>query len=134
MLLAGADQLVSHDPATGKLLWKADTGTEAICGTAVWDQDRILFSGGNPRAGTWCVNGDGSAQTLWENGVMCYEQSLLTINDHVLAVSDSGVAYCWKTIDGTETWRKRLFSGPVSASPLLVSDRVYIASQSRGTW
>jgi hypothetical protein len=48
----------------------------------------------------------------------------------VLAVADSGVAYCWKTLDGTETWRKRLFGGTISSSPLLVGDRVYVASQS----
>ncbi len=130
LLLAGADQIVGYDPEKGKPLWEADAGTEAICGTAVWDGRRIIFSGGNPRSGTWCVNGDGSAANLWENGVMCYEQSLLAIQNFVFAVADNGVAYCWRTVDGTETWKKRLFGGPISASPLLARDRLYIASQS----
>lgn len=130
LLLAGADSIVAYDPRDGKQLWKADVGTEAICGTVVWDGRRILFSGGNPQAGTWCVNGDGSSARLWDNGVMCYEQSLLAIQNFVFAVADNGVAYCWRTVDGTETWRKRLFGGAISASPLLVRDRVYVASQS----
>lgn len=130
LLLAGADQLVSYDPLKGTVRWQADVGTEAICGTVAWDDRRILFSGGNPIAGTWCVNGDGKATPLWENNTMCYEQSLLTIKNHVFAIADNGVAHCWRTLDGVSMWRQRLFGGGVSASPLLVNDRIYIATQS----
>ena len=132
VLLAGADKITAYDPPTGRVLWNVDASTEAMCGTAVWDGRRIMVSGGNPVAGTWCVSGDGSQAKLWENGVMCYEQSLLAIKDFVFAVADNGVAYCWRTSDGVEMWKKRLFAGPISASPLLVNDRIYIASQ-RGT-
>ena len=130
LLLAGADTISSYDPQTGRQFWSIDTSTEAICGTIVWDGRRILVSGGNPLPGTWCVSGDGSQAQLWENRVMCYEQSLLTIKNFVFAVADNGVAYCWRTRDGGEMWKKRLFSGPISASPLLVGNRIYIASQS----
>jgi outer membrane protein assembly factor BamB len=129
VLLAGADLITAYDPQTGRLLWKVDAGTEAICGTAVWDGRRIMVSGGNPVAGTWCVRGDSSQTQLWDNRVMCYEQSLLAIKNYVFAVADGGVAYCWRTSDGAETWKKRLFAGKISASPLLVGDRIYIASQ-----
>jgi outer membrane protein assembly factor BamB len=121
-----------YDIQTGRELWKVDASTEAICGTAVWDGRRVLVSGGNPVAGTWCVTGDGSRQLLWKNSVMCYEQSLLTIDNFVFAVADSGVAYCWRTQDGTEMWKKRLCAGGISASPLLVGNRIYAASE-RGT-
>jgi len=130
LLLAGADQLVSYDPIKGTIRWTADVGTEAICGTVVWDDRRILFSGGNPIAGTWCVTGDGKASKLWENNVMCYEQSLLTIKNHAFAISDNGIAHCWRTLDGVSKWKERLFGGGISASPLLVDDRIYVATQS----
>lgn len=130
LLLAGSNELTSYDPLKGTVRWKADVGTEAICGTVAWDDRRILFSGGNPIAGTWCVNGDGKASLLWENNVMCYEQSLLTIKNHVFAIADNGVAHCWRTLDGVSMWKQRLFGGGVSASPLLVKDRIYIATQS----
>ena len=129
VLLAGADSITAYDPQTGHLLWDADAGTEAICGTVVWDGRRIMFSGGNPAPGTWCVRGDGSQAQLWENRVMCYEQSLLAIKNFVFAVDDRGIAYCWRTSDGGETWKKRLFGGAISASPLLVGDHIYVASQ-----
>ena len=59
----------------------------------------------------------------------CYEQSLLTIKNYVFAVADNGVAYCWRSVDGKEMWKKRLFSGSISASPMLVGERIYVASE-----
>lgn len=129
VLLAGADMVNAYDPQNGRLLWSTEASTEAICGTVVWDDRRILISGGNPASGTWCVNGDGSQKLLWQNRVMCYEQSLLATKGFVYAIADNGVAYCWRSSDGVEMWKKRLFAGRVSASPLLVGDRLFIASQ-----
>jgi outer membrane protein assembly factor BamB len=129
VLLAGADIIAGYDPQTGKELWNVDASTEAICGTAVWDGRRVMVSGGNPVAGTWCVLGDGTRQLQWQNNVMCYEQSLLTINNYVFAFADNGVAYCWRTMDGKEMWRSRLFGGGISASPLLLGNRIYIATE-----
>ena len=129
ILLCGADLFVGYDPQTGRELWKVESSTEAICGTAVWDGRRIMVSGGNPARGTWCVMGDGNRQSLWQNNVKCYEQSLLTIDNYVFAVSDSGVAYCWRTQDGKEMWQRRMFGGGISASPLLVGDRIYVADE-----
>ena len=129
VLLAGADTITAYDPPTGRELWTVDAATEAHCGTAVWDGRRVLVSGGNPQPGTWCVSGDGSRTLLWQNRVMCYEQSLIAAKGFVYAIADSGVAYCWRSSDGVEMWKKRLFSGRVSASPLLVGDRLYLASE-----
>ena len=129
LLIAGADAFTSYDPSTGRELWSVDTTTEAICGTVVWDDRRVMISGGNPAAGTWCVSADGHEKLLWSNRVMCYEQSLLAIKNYVFAVADSGVAYCWRTQDGVETWKKRLFGGGISASPLLADGHIVVASE-----
>lgn len=130
VMLAGADTITAYDPTTGRTFWSVDSSTEAICGTIVWDGRQVMVSGGNPVPGTWCVSGDGSEVALWENQVRCYEQSLLAIENYVFAAADNGVAYCWNTRDGTEMWKKRLFAGPIKASPLLANNRLYIASQS----
>ena len=129
ILLAGADMMVGYDIPTGRQLWKVDTTTEAICGTVVRDGRRVMVSGGNPELGTWCVLADGSQKLLWENNVKCYEQSLLTIDNYVFAFADSGVAYCFRTQDGKEMWKQRLFGGRISSSPLLVGDRIYVGSE-----
>lgn len=130
ILLAGADTITAYDPRDGRKLWSVDAGTEAICGTAVWDDRRVIVSGGNPLSGTWCVSADGTQKLLWQNPVMCYEQSLLAADGFVYAIADNGVAYCWRANDGVEMWKRRLFGGRVSASPLLVGDRIYISSES----
>ena len=46
------------------------------------------------------------------------------------AVNDGGIAFCWDAKTGEEKWKQRL-AGPVSASPVLVGDRIY-ASNERG--
>jgi len=130
VLLAGGDTITAYDPRSGQVLWTIDAGTEAMCGTVVWDGRSVIVSGGNPVSGTWCVSGDGSQAQLWDNRVKCYEQSLLTIKNFVFAVSDNGIAYCWRTRDGGEMWKKRLFGGAISASPLLANGRIYVASES----
>ncbi|WP_182868246.1 outer membrane protein assembly factor BamB family protein [Stieleria mannarensis] len=129
LLIAGAETFSAYDPAKGRLLWQVQTTTEAICGTAVWDDRRVIVSGGNPEAGTWCVAADGSQKLLWSNRVMCYEQSLLAIKNYLFAVADNGVAYCWRTQDGKEMWKRRLFGGGISASPLLADGHVVVASE-----
>lgn len=128
LLLPGADKVQSFDPSTGRLLWSADASTEATCGTICWDHRQVFISGGNPVPGTWAVRADGSAQLTWQNSVMCYEQSLLADGGYLYAISDPGVAYCWKAEDGTEVWKKRL-GGNYSASPLLAGDRIYTVSE-----
>ena len=129
LLIAGAETISSYDPVTGRQLWEVAASTEAICGTVAWDDRRVVVSGGNPEPGTWCVSAGGQPQLQWSNGVMCYEQSLLAIKNYVFAVADSGVAYCWRIQDGKEMWKKRLFGGRISASPLLVGDRIVVASE-----
>jgi outer membrane protein assembly factor BamB len=130
VLLAGAEMMCSYSVPTGKLIWKVDTTTEAICGTVACDDRRVMVSGGNPKSGIWCVLADGSQKLLWENNVKCYEQSLLTIDNYVFAVADSGVAYCYRSVDGKEMWKRRLFSGGISSSPVLVGDRIYVGNES----
>ncbi|TWT80882.1 outer membrane biogenesis protein BamB [Planctomycetes bacterium CA13] len=129
ILLAGAAMICSYDPGTGKELWSVDTTTDAICGTVVWDDRRVVVSGGNPDSGTWCVSADGTRKLLWDNRIKCYEQSLLAVPNYVFAVADNGVAFCWRTLDGKQMWQKRLFGGGISASPTLVQDRIYVASE-----
>ena len=134
ILLAGANTISSYDPQNGREIWSVESSTEAVCGTVVWDGRRVMVSGGNPVAGTWCIMGDGSRTSVWENRIMCYEQSLLAIKGYVFAVADNGVVYCWRTVDGVEMWKKRLFAGRVSASPLLVNNRIYICSERGGVY
>jgi hypothetical protein len=131
LLLSGCDQVASYDPETGKLLWSTAATTAATCGTMVWEGDLVFASGGYPKSQTVCIRGDGTGEIVWQNKQKCYEQSMLVHDGHVYAVTDGGVAYCWRASDGTEKWNKRL-GGPVSASPILAGGNIYLSNE-RGT-
>ena len=128
LLISGFRHIASYDPSKGNSLWQATATTDATCGTMVWDGDLVFASGGYPDSGTFAVRADGSKQVVWENGVKCYEQSMLAVNGFVYGFADSGVAYCWRAGDGQEMWKQRL-KGPVSASPLLVGDNIFATNE-----
>jgi hypothetical protein len=129
LLLSGAEMVAAYDPADGDLLWKAPGATTmATCGTMVWDGDRVFASGGFPEAETVCVAGDGSGRVLWSNNSKCYEQSMLADRGYLYAVTDSGIAYCWRGEDGRTMWRERI-GGRYSSSPLLVEDTIVVFNE-----
>lgn len=128
MLISGCEQLASYDPDTGKPLWSAACLTMATCGTCVFNEDTVFASGGYPKRETVAVKADGSGEILWRNRVKCYEQSMLYHDGYLYAVDDTGVAYCWNARTGKEQWKTRL-RGPVSASPLLVGDNIFLSNE-----
>ncbi len=128
LLLSGANRVSSYDPKNGRPLWSCAGTTNATCGTMVWEGDLVFASGGYPKSETLAVRADGSGQVVWRNGQKCYEQSMLVHNGHVYAITDAGVAYCWRAGDGQEMWKARL-GGPVSASPILASGNIYLSNE-----
>ncbi len=128
LLISGANQVCSYDPASGRPLWEVEGTTAATCGTIVWDGDLVFASGGYPKAETIAVMADGSGRVVWRNNQKCYEQSMIVVEGHLYALTDKGVLYCWRCRDGQEMWRTRL-SGPVSASPIYVGGHIYWANE-----
>ncbi len=128
LLISGSDHVDSFDPNTGKPLWSQSGTSAATCGTLVWDGDIVFASGGYPKAETIAIKADGSGEVLWTNNVKCYEQSLIVVGGYVYGLSDNGVMYCWRGIDGKQMWTERLI-GPVSASPVLAGGNIYWASE-----
>ncbi|MCA8987926.1 MAG: PQQ-binding-like beta-propeller repeat protein, partial [Planctomycetaceae bacterium] len=128
LLMSGAQQIVSINPQDGQLLWTTNATTAATCGTMVWDNERVFASGGYPKPGTFCVAADGSGTVVWSNPQKCYEQSMLCVGGYIYAVTDGGVAYCWRATDGQEMWKERL-AGPISSSPTLAGDVVHLFTE-----
>lgn len=128
LIFSGGDKISSFDPATGKPLWSAPGTTTATCGTAVWEGDVVFASGGYPGSETVAMRADGSGAALWKNNQRCYEQSMLAHEGYLYALTGQGIAYCWRTADGREMWKKRL-QGPVSASPVLAGGNIYWANE-----
>ena len=128
LLLSGAMQVASYDPANGKPLWSTPGTTAATCGTMVWDGDIVFASGGYPKPETIAVKADGSGTVLWTNNQKCYEQSMLAHDGYVYGLTDGGILFCWRGSDGKEMWKERL-KGPVSSSPVLAGGNIYQANE-----
>jgi outer membrane protein assembly factor BamB len=128
LLLSGANLISAYDPVSGAPLWSTPGTTLATCGTMVWDGDIAIASGGFPKAETLAVRADGSGTVLWKNNQKCYEQSLMAHDGYVYALTDNGIAYCWRVSDGKQMWLQRL-KGPVSASPVLAGGHIYWANE-----
>jgi outer membrane protein assembly factor BamB len=132
LLLSGNDMVASYDPGSGRQLWSTAATTMATCGTMIWEGDLVFASGGYPKSETVCIRADGSGKIVWKNNHKCYEQSMLVHEGHVYAVTDRGIAFCWRAKDGQEMWTDRLPGGPVSASPILAGGNIYLSNE-RGT-
>ena len=135
LLMCGNYSFSAYDVETGKELWSREGSTMATCGTMAWDQSlRLGFAcGGHPDRFTAAVDLTGDHDVIWQHPVKCYEQSVLTVKGYVYAVTDAGVAYCWRASDGEEMWKQRL-RGNFSSSPILVGDNIYVTSESGTTF
>lgn len=133
MVLEGCNQVLSLDPATGKKLWEIAGSTEECVTTAVSDGTRVFVSGGYPRNHLAAVNADGSGKIAWENNTRVYVPSMIVKEGHLFAVTDAGMAVCWKSDTGAEIWKERL-GGDVYASPVMVDDRIYASNLAGKTY
>lgn len=132
LIISGDRKVVSYDPNTGKENWSCNGTAEATCGTVVWWNNLVFASGGYPQRETVAIDAT-TGQQVWSDDVKCYEQSMLVAGDHLYAVTDDGIAICRDAATGKRTWRERL-AGPVSASPILVGNRIYATNEKGVTW
>ena len=58
---------------------------------------------------------------------------MLIHEGHVYAVTDEGIALCWKADTGAELWKHRL-GGDTSASPLLVDGHILAPNEKGKTY
>jgi len=127
MVLAGCNLITSLDPATGKKLWEVTGSTEECVATAVTDGERVFTSGGWPRNHTVALQADGSGKMAWQNTTRVYVPSMIAKAGHLYAVTDAGIAVCWKSDTGVELWKERL-GGDFFASPVMVGERIYASN------
>jgi hypothetical protein len=52
---------------------------------------------------------------------------MIAKDGHLFAVTDAGLAVCWKSDTGEELWKERL-GGDFFASPVMAGDRIYASN------
>ena len=127
LILQGCNLLSSLDPATGKKWWEHKGATTECVSSIVTDGER-LFTSGYPKNHVAAVAADGSGKVEWENTSRVYVPSMLVRDGYLFAIMDNGNAMCWKSDSGEQMWRERLL-GTISASPVMVGDRIYAVDE-----
>jgi outer membrane protein assembly factor BamB len=133
LVLTGCDLVSSFEPLSGKKLWEVAGATTECVTSTVTDGDVIITSGGYPKNHMSAMRADGSGTLVWENTTRVYVPSMLMRDGYLNAVTDAGVAMCWKSDTGKELWKSRL-EGTFSASPVLVGENIYAINESGKTF
>ena len=133
LVFTGCDRVSSFDPGTGKKLWEVEGATTECVTSTVTDGDLIFTSGGYPKNHVSAVKADGSGDVVWEKNVRVYVPSMLAKGGYLYAVTDRGVATCWKAGTGEDVWQHRL-GGTFTASPVLVGDHLFATNEAGTTF
>lgn len=132
LFFTGCDLITSLDPRTGKKNWEVPGATTETVTSTVTDGTIIVASGGYPKKFVCAVRADSGA-LVWENKIQVYVPSMLMKHGHLYAVTDGGIAKCWKSESGKEVWSGRL-DGAFTASPTLVGEHIYATSETGRTF
>ncbi len=133
LVFTGCDLVTSFEPQTGKRLWEVPGSTTECVTSTVTAGNLIFTSGGYPTNHVSAVKADGSGEIVWKNNVRVYVPSMIARDGFLYAVTDNGVATCWKAATGKLIWQHRL-GGTFTASPVLVGDLLFATNETGTTF
>lgn len=133
------DVLQGFDFKSGSLLWTSDVPGEGKVPSVVISKDLAFCSGGwGGREGIKAFRLGGEGQLRQSN--LVWEQkrgepkvpSLIYLDGHLYAMTDTGVATCYEAASGTIVWQERV-GGNFSASPVSANGRIYFVGDNGQT-
>jgi len=133
MVLSGSKSVVSYDPSTGKRHWIIDGPTEQFVASMVYNGEHFFVTGGYPERHILAIRPDGHGNVTnthisWRtNRGAAYVPSPIVEGEHLLVVSDNGIASCFRANNGNRLWMERLGGGH-SASTISAGGHVYCVS------
>ena len=141
LAIAVPEEIWGLDPATGKLLWFAESlSTPAQCSSLVAHDDVVYeVSGRSNNAMAIRAGGKGDVSKtheLWRASAGSYVTSPVYHAGYLYCVSDRGVAACIKADNGEVVFKERL-PGPAAqfyASPIIADGRIYAVSRFSGAY
>ena len=140
ILSIAGDAVQAFDPKTGALLWTVYCQGEGLTPSPALGDGMVFTSSGFEKTTLRGIKlggaGDLTATNIvWEQKKGCPTQpSLLYVKPHVYAVTEAGVATCYKGDTGEIVWQERLAEkAAFSASPLVAGGKIYVLSESGET-
>ena len=139
IVIAGADCVTGHDPATGKELWRGnglnpnrETDFRTIASPVVFDGIIYAPSRERPLIAFRAGGRDDISQShkLWsfDNGPDV--PTPVTDGQYFYSVNDRGILYCLDAKTGREIYgRQRVKPGTYSSSPVLADGKIYLSNE-----
>jgi outer membrane protein assembly factor BamB len=139
IVVAGADCVTGHDPATGKELWRGnglnpnrETDFRTIASPVVFDGIIYAPSRERPLIAFRAGGRDDITQShkLWsfDNGPDV--PTPVTDGQYFYSVNDRGILYCLDAKTGREIYgRQRVKPGTYSSSPVLADGKIYLSNE-----
>jgi outer membrane protein assembly factor BamB len=134
---AAGDVIQGHDPTTGELIWTVHSQGEGVTPSIVLADGLVYTCSGfeEPTIRVVRAGGEGDitdTHIAWEQkqGVPSLS-SLLYVDPHIYAVTDTGIVNCFDAKTGEEVWQKRI-GGKHSASPIYAEGNIYFLSELDG--
>jgi len=138
MASIAGDAIQCFDPKNGERLWSAYAQGEGLVPSPAIGNGMIFAASGFEKTTLRCVRtggkGDVTANHIaWEQrkGVPT-QPSLLYHDGHVYAITDGGIAMCYKASTGEIVWQERI-GGNFCASPVFADGHIYFLSEAGET-
>jgi outer membrane protein assembly factor BamB len=136
ILVANTFGVAGYDPQSGSERWQWSWETNErrlrTVGSPVVSAGRIYLQSGDGKGDRQTVavnlNRNANAPSVeWELRKLNlpYVPCMLTRGEHLYFVNDAGMAACIVAKTGDQVWLNRLDGGGVTASPIMVEDRIY---------
>ncbi|MCL4203777.1 MAG: PQQ-binding-like beta-propeller repeat protein [Pirellulaceae bacterium] len=135
LVIPGAQWMVAYEPATGRELWRVDTGPTFSNSARPVYANGLVFCG-TAYGGSFllAIRPDGQGDVTQTHVAWQTQRSVpkrsspLVVDGHLYMVADNGIATCLDASSGSEHWTERL-GGSFSAAPVAAAGRIYLFSE-----
>jgi outer membrane protein assembly factor BamB len=138
LISAAGDAIQGFDPKTGERIWTVFSQGEGVTPSPAAGDGLLFTSSGFEKTTLRAVKLGGkgdvtSSHIVWEERKGTPTQpSLLYVKPYLYAITDGGIAHCYKAENGEIVWEERI-GGNHSASPAYADGRIYFLSEAGET-
>ncbi len=139
LILGTTTAITSYEPATGKvnweypIVWPKGEMPLRVIGHPVYAGGLLVVYCGDGGGSRYMAAIDPDKKTpakVWElKKETPYVPCLLVKSDRLFWIGDKGIATCAEAKTGKAAWAERVFDGDVTASPILVGDKILMISE-----
>jgi outer membrane protein assembly factor BamB len=145
LIAASTAGITSYDPGTGKENWNwkwTFSGMPLRTVASPLYHDGMVFANSGDGSGARHAvaigapanRAAGNHEIVWEKQRgFPYVPTMLAWGEHLFYVNDDGIASCLVAKSGEPVWTERL-GGKVSASPILIDGKIYVANEDGTTY